>query len=525
MKTQRIAVMSLAIAIGIAGLVAVLLVSIRRAPETYPWGDTAATSIYTLRAATDGLAVGSYSRFHWNHPGPLLYELLAPLYALSGYREISLKWTTLILNLCALATMLVVVRRRAPVLAVTIAFALLPLLYREQRLLFWSWNPIVPLLPLALAVALSASVSAGAIGMLPLLVGVASFLVQSHVAFAPVAAAMLASSFLLFAWCVRHKERSPAQRDIRRSVALALLVLAAVWAVPITNELKHSPGNLASIATFFLTTTPEPRGWGTVLTVFGNQLVGPVAPSWQLTTTVASDAVSGPVLLTAFVQLPLLVVVSIRALRRGAMFAASFAVICLTLSLVGLVAVRSIIGPISDYLITWIAVIGALNMAVIAGEVVHAIQPSVQVSGRAWRWALIAYVGTMAAMGGARLTAKHAYDARSTVIRTLADRLLTYCQENGIERPLLRFSWPGWEGASGVLLQFYKQARPIAVPDELIYLVGQPFAPTGREAGEFYLMLGTETDVPQGVTRHDWLITHGSFRLIRLFRDAAGPRK
>jgi hypothetical protein len=262
-----------------------------------------------------------------------------------------------------------------------------------------------------------------------------------------------------------------------------------------------------------------------VLTVFGNQLVGPVAPSWELTTAVASETVSWPVLLTAFVQLPLLMGVCLRTWRRGATFGCSFAAICLTLSLAGIFAVRSIIGPISDYLTTWIAVIGALNIAVIAGEVVQSVQPSVQVSGRVWRWALITYLAALAMLGGSRLTAKHAYDARSTVIRTLADRLYTYCQENGIERPVLRFSWPGWEGASGVLLQFYKQDRPIAVPDELIYLVGQPFAATGREAGEFYLMLGTETAIPQGVTRHDWLITHGSFRLIRLFRDAAGPRK
>src|SRR5688500_2759371 len=103
MRAGRMAMTRMAIATGIAFLVSVLPDSIRRAPETYPWGDTAATSIYTLRAATDGLSVGSYSRFQWNHPGPLLYQVLAPLYALSGHREISIKWTTLILNVCALA--------------------------------------------------------------------------------------------------------------------------------------------------------------------------------------------------------------------------------------------------------------------------------------------------------------------------------------------------------------------------------------------------------------------------------------
>ena len=524
-RAGRTAVMRLAIATGIAGLVAVLLVSIRRAPETYPWGDTAATSIYTLRAATDGLAVGSYSRFHWNHPGPLLYELLAPLYALSGYREISIKWTTLILNICSLATMLVVVRRRAPVLGVTVALALLPLLYREQRLLFWAWNPIVPLLPLALGVALSAGVATGGVKLLPLLAAVTSLMVQSHVAFAPVTVVMFATALVLLGWCIRRARCAPTRRDVRRSLTITAMVLGAAWAVPVLGELRNSPGNLSAIIRFFLTTPHEPRAWGTILVVFANQLVSPFGSSREFVTVVSSEVASWPVLLTAALQLPLLAVAGITAWRRRATFEASFAAICLTLSLVGVLAVRSIIGPVSDYLITWIAVIGALNMAAIAGEVVHALQPSLQVSGRLWRWAFIAYIGAIATLGGARLMSKHAYDARSTVIRTLADRLYAYCQQNRIERPVLRFSWPGWEGASGVLLQFYKQTRPIAVPDELSYLVGQPFAATGKEAGEFYLMLETETAIPEGVTRHEWLITHGSFRLIRLFRDAAGPRE
>jgi hypothetical protein len=519
-RSGRSAVTVLAIVIGIATVVVVLLASIRRAPETYPWGDTAATSIYTLRAATDGLGVGSYSRFHWNHPGPLLYEFLAPLYALSGYREISIKWTTLILNICALTTLLFVVRRRAPVLAVTIAIALLPLLYREQRLLFWAWNPIVPLLPLALAVALSAGVAAGGVRLLPLLFAVTSLMVQAHVAFAPVTLAMLATSFALLAWRIQHGQCAPARRDVRRSVTLSVLILAGAWAVPIAHELAHSPGNLAAIANFFLTTPHEPRAWSTILAVFANQLVGPLAPSWELTTAAASDAVSWPVLMIALAQFPLLIVAAVRASRRGASFEASFATIAIVISTVGVMAVRSIVGPVSDYLITWIAVIGALNVAMIAAEVVHALRLSISAS-RAWRWALIAYLASVALMGSVRLTSKHAYDARSSVIRTLTERLDGYSRANGIDRPLLRFSLAGWEGAAGVLLQYYKQRKPIAVSDDLLYLVGDPFTANGGEAGEFYLMLGTEAAIPEGVTRHEWLTTYGSFRLIRLFRTSS----
>ena len=120
--------------------IGLLLVQIRSAPESRPWGDTAITSINTARAARGDLAEGAYSRFHWNHPGPLLYQVLAPLYALSGQREISIKWTVLLINIGALAGLLSVVARRAPLLSISIGMALVPFLFREQRLLFWAWS-------------------------------------------------------------------------------------------------------------------------------------------------------------------------------------------------------------------------------------------------------------------------------------------------------------------------------------------------------------------------------------------------
>lgn len=283
------AITGIVIALYTAAVLALLLAAIRRAPETYPWGDTATTSIYTLRAARGELATGAYSRFHWNHPGPLLYQMLAPLYALSGRREISLKWTMLALNLGTLAWLLTTVRRRAPMLAATVALALAPLLYREQRLLFWAWNPIVPLLPLALTVALSAVVAAGSVVPLPLLCAVMSVIVQSHVGFAPVMFVLLTSAVALLAAHARRGEVSSTLTDVRRSVGLSAVVIAALWAVPIGHEIETWPGNLARMAQFFRAHAPERQASATVLGVWANQVIGPFAPAWELTTAAASE--------------------------------------------------------------------------------------------------------------------------------------------------------------------------------------------------------------------------------------------
>lgn len=518
-RPMRPMVTGAAIAIGAAILLALLVVQIRRAPETYPWGDTATTSIYTLRAARGNLALGAYSRFHWNHPGPLLYQLLAPLYTLSGQREISIKWTVLMLNIGALAGLLSVVWRRAPVLSVLIALALIPLLYREQRLLFWAWNPIVPLLPFALATALSAGIGAGSVSFLPVFCGVASLIVQTHVGFAPLIVVLAATMTALLAWRTSRHQIALPRRDVVRSIAMAGAVLIALWAVPFAHELETSPGNLASIFEFFRTAPREPLGLGTVFVIVANQLVGPLAPGWELTTAEASAITSWPIVLLAAVQFPLLVAVCIRAFRRGAFFDAAFALTCLAASLVGFIAVRSIVGPVSDYLIVWLAVVGALNLAAIASEALHVFLPCIGARRQLWRWVLVAYAIVAAATGSTRLIGKHAADARSIIVRTLATDLERYCRTEGIERPLLRFSGPAWQVAVGTVLQFYKERREIAVPDDMLFLVGNPFKSTGREAAEFYLMLQSDTVLPDHVTRHVWVTTSASYRLVRVFRE------
>ncbi len=499
-------------AVVLAAVVAGLVIQSRLAPETHPWGDTATTSIYAMRAARGELATGAYSRFEWNHPGPLLYQLLAPLYRLSGYREISLKWTVLLINLVALAGLLAVVARRAPPLAVAVAIALVPLIYREQRLLFWAWNPIVPLIPLALALALAAAMASEGLTLLPVFVAVASFIVQTHVGFVPVLGAVTLVVLV-------HSVGSGRSRMTRvRSLWLAALVFTALWAVPVIHDLRHPPGNLVALARFFLSGSSEPHDWRSVLVISANQLIGPFDPRWELTTFGASAAVSWPVLLAAAAEIPLLVLTAVAALRQHRRFEAAFAWTALAATLSGILAVRAIAGPISDYLVIWLAVIGALNLAAIAAPLLRAIQVGRSLGPVAVRAVLTVYVALVGGLGANRLIGKQAADARSIIVPTLSGELARYCASERIARPVLGFSWEAWQVATGIVLDFYTDERPIAVTNDVRFVVGEPFAVTGTESAEFYLMPQDE-GLPAGATRHVWLATFGSFRLVRLFRD------
>jgi hypothetical protein len=490
--------------------VAVAAFTTARAPETYPVADTATTSLSTLRAIRGDLAVGSYSRFGWNHPGPLLYQALAVPYAASGRREMALKWAALGLNALSLTGLLLVAGRRSTVLALAIALALTPLLWREQRLLFSAWNPFVPVLALGCAVAAAADLAGGAgwrtRSAPALLVAALSFCVQAHAGLViPAAICALAALVGL-------------RRDASRpGVALAIAIGLAVWATPLVAELRDRPGNLASMTAFLLDGS-LPRGtWGRALPAAAYMTLGPVIPSWvvlydEVPRVVPAWILPAFALLVAGTGAGALV-----AHRAGRRFEAAFAAIAAVASLGVVIAARGVVGPLSDYLLLWAPGIGALDLAAVLAAVAPA-RLRARLDARLSPGVLaLAVVTAWTVIGGMRLVAKHAEQARDTTVRALASDLQAYCQARGLARPLLGFGGEtAWQELAGVVLQFDKIDRPIAVDDAALYLVGRAFARTGREDATFYLMPTTGAGLPPDAGRTDWVTTRGAYRIVRL---------
>lgn len=198
-------VVAVIVAMALAAIVAASIV-LRAKPHTYSSGDQALLEIYTLHAVHGQLDVGAYSRFHWHHPGPALFYLFAPGYALSGDHKDSLFATTLVLNL-AIATGLLwaLWRFGGGLLACAGAGWLLVLFLRSGYSGGWdfgdllgsAWNPHAPMLALGLLIVLAAALAAGHAAVLPWVVGLASFAVQAHVGLAPVCAAIVGAALLL----------------------------------------------------------------------------------------------------------------------------------------------------------------------------------------------------------------------------------------------------------------------------------------------------------------------------------------
>jgi hypothetical protein len=516
LRRRQVLVTVIAVVVGLAAMAW----QIRRAPEIYPSGDAATTSIYTLRAIKGELATGAYSRFTWNHPGPLLYEMLAPLYALSGRREVSLKWTILGFNLALLGALLVYARRRSPWLCIALALALLPLVVFEQRLLFWSWNPVAPLMPLALALTLAAGVCAGDVAVLPWVIALVSLMVQSHVALAPVSLLLLAAVLASVAWSLRTADAGR-RRQMVRAAAAGLMTAVALWAVPVLHDLRAPSGNLAAVARFAAEAHSR-RSWMQSADIVANELVATFNPARELITGELPASAGPAVRAIAASELSVLGIAVVVLYRRRHLFEAAFAALSFAASVVAVVAVRAIVGDMLDYLVLWIGVVGILNVASIVSTLALLTRGPV-FQTRKWdiglRGATIAWLGIVAALGISRLEWKQRADAGDQTLFYLAADLRRYCDEHHYTRPLLSFDWRAWTVASGLILQRYKVDRMTAVNDDAIFMFGEPFRRSGAEDAELYLMPADDDAVPTGVVRYTWITTVNGYRLIHVFRN------
>ncbi len=166
----------------------------RSTPPAFPFGDVAVIEIATGAALRQPVTLGPYSQFGWHHPGPLMFYLLAPFYALAGSKSIGLAAGALVLNLLALGAIGSDARRGTPAsqAAVTVTLVLGVYLLRGGELATSVWNPHLIVLPLVAVVVLCAAVSRGDGAALVGAIVVASFVAQTSVSVVPVALAVAA---------------------------------------------------------------------------------------------------------------------------------------------------------------------------------------------------------------------------------------------------------------------------------------------------------------------------------------------
>jgi len=335
-----------------------------------------------------------------NHPGPLLFEVVAlPVRLFGGPAGIALAIAAL--QICVVWLVGWVAARTGGATAAVVAQLITALLVWTlgSELLYDPWQPNVLVLPFWLFAVSVWAVTADEVALLPLAVGVGSFAMQTHLGYLFIVPILVA--FALTTAVLRRRGRGPGRfGDLRRPVTLSVVVLAVLWAQPLWEQLfGPGRGNISRIVVAgtvggsdFVPVESTPTGISVGLRVLGSVLALPPwwgRPGFDSTIPPSTwiddgservlDAPGLRTLGPSVIGLVILVVVIALAWRRvrrlgNRQLEAGFQ----TLAVAGAVAtVTTIVTPIdilglSPHKVRWLWVIGAfatylLVMAVIAG--------------------------------------------------------------------------------------------------------------------------------------------------------------
>ncbi|GAA3530449.1 hypothetical protein AFL01nite_29110 [Aeromicrobium flavum] len=188
--------------------------------------------------STSGLVVEGV---HAHHPGPLHFQLLAPLYALSGFAP----WALVVGSFLLLVALVGVALAAAGAVAgrrgwATVVVVLAPALLLVGGGLVVPWNPWVAIFALTAAVASGWAVLAGNPRWWPAFIVTLSLAAQSHVAIAPVAVVL--GAIVLAVSVVRW--RSGRESVPRRTAAITTVLGVACWTAPLADVATRRPHNL-----------------------------------------------------------------------------------------------------------------------------------------------------------------------------------------------------------------------------------------------------------------------------------------
>jgi hypothetical protein len=252
-------------ALAVAPLVAVAIVQLVRNNWFVPKFDFAIQEL-AVQDAVHGLRLlGPYSRFGFNHPGPMMFYAVVPWYeALGNNGGLAMIMSRLTVDVACVALIVALVDRIGGRTAAWGATA--GLAWFELRAgLEWfrdPWNPFAVVLPTALALVAAAALvdGHGRRWRLVVFVVAASFAVQSHIGTAPLV--FVAALVALFG--VARSARTT-DRPLRGDLVIAALVALACWALPIWEQLTSSPGNLRDIYSFFVNGPTDRPGFNTVI--------------------------------------------------------------------------------------------------------------------------------------------------------------------------------------------------------------------------------------------------------------------
>ena len=451
---------------GLAALAAIVAL-IRWIPDVAPDGDLAVIDIYALHVLGPGLHVGAYSRYGWNHPGPLYFELLAPLYWLTGARHLAVLVTAAAINAASIGVIVLLLFRRNASLACAVFVLLAAYAIRMTGLLASSWNPHVAELPFAGLVVTAAATAAGSAALLPLVVLLATFVVQAHVSYAPLAAIAL----LVAATSLRL-------RSARRPLVVAMAVGIALWSLPVLDQVSSTgTHNLSQIVQFARASAPaNPTAAGRL---FQRLTLAPFISDASLWNPAPPSAPDRQIERLSRFQVGALLIAGVIWLGRRRSFETILVLTIFLMGAAGSWASGRTPEPVPQaHTMLWASILGALGWAAVAGLILEVALRQKRIPARL-KWAAIGATSALCVWHVAVVRSDEL--TRSDRSFTLSHAVTSYLNARQIDDVLVHIPQDYWGVATGTVLQLYRAGITTHVDAGWVSMFGTSMTPSGTE--------------------------------------------
>lgn len=356
-------------------------------------GDFALLEQATRHASRGEALLGPYSRFHWHHPGPMFFYLVAPFQALFDPASTGLFVGTCALNAASAASLVWLLRECTTRTHAICGLAVLLAWFAAfGNVLPNPWNPLVIILPMMTFLLACSVLARGDARALAPGAFFGALALSTHIATATTV--VIAAIAALAAFFLRRRSRTT--RIGRPHLVAASAILLLAFLPPIIEQVTASRGNMRRLVGFFIDRQVPSKS---LATAARNALV---ATSWMpdrvferalpqegwIAHGMRWDPMPTHVTQTAMtigvIHVLSIAVAAVVALRRRDGTSLSILAFGVFGQLVALSSFRAIVGDDLHYLIfwttatssvTWIGVLSALSSAALGVAWVRKARP------------------------------------------------------------------------------------------------------------------------------------------------------